>query len=205
VNPVLRTVLLSTPTARGTWDPSNKDADITLTNGNRTAAVVDNGGCKGTVFRSGGKRYFEIAFATDSFHAECGMGFANESQSVINPGDFGSPPSMSNGCYWRGGDFSGNIFYNGTSANTATQWGNGDTVSFAVDVANHLFWVAVNGLWQFSGNPAAGTNGKDYGSSVGAIAPWCSGRDSGRNDRFTLNCGTHPFSYAAPGGFAAWG
>jgi len=64
------------------------------------------------------------------------------------------------------GTILGNFYYNGTSTSTdATDWTNGDIVSIALDMDNYKIYMAVNGSWGGTSNPATGTGGYDFSSA----------------------------------------
>jgi hypothetical protein len=64
------------------------------------------------------------------------------------------------------GTLLGNWYYNGTSTSTdATDWTNGDIVSIALDMDNYKIYMAVNGSWAGTSNPATGSGGYDFSSA----------------------------------------
>lgn len=48
-------------------------------------------------------------------------------------------------------------YHTGAGADVTAQFNPGDVTMFAVDLDAGFFWYGVNGLWKWSGNPAAGT------------------------------------------------
>jgi len=64
------------------------------------------------------------------------------------------------------GTILGNFYYNGSAVSTdATDWTNGDIVSIALDMDNYKIYMAVNGSWGGTSNPATGTGGYDFSSA----------------------------------------
>jgi len=64
------------------------------------------------------------------------------------------------------GTILGNFYYNGSVVSTdATDWTNGDIVSIALDMDNYKIYMAVNGSWGGTSNPATGTGGYDFSSA----------------------------------------
>jgi hypothetical protein len=93
---------------------------------------------------------------------------------------------------------------NGGSAAYGSTWGSGDLIQVAYDVDNGKVWFGKNGVWQASGDPAAGTNpaytsvpaNLFFGASTYWITP---------DGVTTLNAnfGQRPFAYTPPTGFKA--
>lgn len=75
-----------------------------------------------------------------------------------------------------------------------------DVCSVAVDMDAGKIWFGKNGVWFYSGNPAAGT-GQAYSNLTGELTPAVSvyGNTSG----VTLNFGQTPFKYDPPAGFSS--
>ena len=67
----------------------------------------------------------------------------------------------------------GAIRVNGSTTATYSTFTIGDIISIAVDMDNGASYVAKNGTWQNSGNPASGA------SKTGAITTWTAGSISG--------------------------
>ena len=101
--------------------------------------------------------------------------------------------------------------------NTGTQWyengsllsktistlSAGGIIQFALDVDNQKIWVGINGTWQASGDPAAGTNPISSNLTSGQTwFPYLQFRSATSN--ISANFGQRPFTYTPPTGFNAW-
>ena len=115
-------------------------------NGNLT--VSNNSGRRSTIAVITGKWYWEFTPVSGA-----GSGWPLSGMYVSGAGT-----------YWPGYDGgsigyyqNGNIGFNGGTVLTVSSFTNGDVISFAYDADTGKFYVAKNGTWQNSGNPAAGT------------------------------------------------
>lgn len=180
-----------TPT---TWNPSDKSADITLSNGDLTAKSTNNGhDCARTIFSaSSGKWYWEFTIDYDS----------GSSGSVVGLGVAGSSLSSALG---NGNDEFG-YRSNGDKGNSYSfvpygdTWTTGDIIGIALDRDNGKVWFSKNGTWQDSGDPANGT-----GEAYSGINDTMFGMFSlyFTDEQITANFGASAFSYTAPTGFTA--
>src|SRR5262245_47172505 len=93
----------------GTWNPSDKSANVALSNGNLTAqgTTTADGGVRSTTSRSSGKYYFEIVWSSNAGGGDTGCGIAT---SGANLGSIGV--SAVNACLVF---VSGNIYFNGSN------------------------------------------------------------------------------------------
>ena len=116
---------------------------------------------------------------------------------------------------------SGNIHNDGVSLGYGDYWEQGDILGVALDLDNHKIWFSKNGVWQNSGDPAAGTD-KAFGSlpvmtfyPAGTVAGsgWSSWYYDGRWTmgalayscaNLTINVGDSAFSYTPPTDFLAY-
>lgn len=191
----IQQMLLSGAAAFSTWNPANVTTGATLSNGNLTltnGAGSGNRGALGTGGRSSGKLYLEM---------HCDMG-ATGSMGLVDATHIntGTTITASEGViYNSGGAFRWGA---GLSATGFTTYSTGNYVGLAIDIPNHLFWASVNGTY-VTGNPAAGTGGRDYGAGLGALFPFAVGFNT--NVTTTLNVGATAFNTAPPSGFSAWG
>jgi hypothetical protein len=83
----------------------------------------------------------------------------------------------------------------------------GDTLMFAVDPANHQWWIGKNGTWYNSGNPGTGVNPTNTtlnSSFEYSFAPTVSIYGAaGPVGSVTANFGQAAFTYTVPTGFQA--
>lgn len=177
-----------------TWNPSDKDADITLSNGDRDTAGAGAGSVRCVLGRSSGKYYWEVTIITGS-PGNLFIGMANGTFSLST--------------YPGAGASSAGIASYGNSVNTWTKAQTGtfplalnDVVMFAADVTTGYLWVGLNGTWQLSGDPDAGTTPWVTGISgtvyptIGYVGAYSTG---GR-----ISTKTAELTYSPPTGFSQW-
>ena len=191
-----------------TWNPSDKSANVVLSNGNLTAATTSTNsadqGVRSTTSKSSGKFYFEVSFPGPApFGADTGAGLTIASTILTSVGS-----SVANSIIAYGP--TGNIYYNGS--NTSISIGAaaiGDVAGFALDLANQRVWVRRNGgNWNNSGtaNPAANVGGINISAvftSNAAYALYCCNSNNASGP-YTTNFGATTFAFAAPSGFSGW-
>ena len=117
---------------------------------------------------------------------------------------------------WRATN--GQLYYRNSVLATYSSYTTGDIISYAYDADTGKLWIAKNGTWQNSGNPAAGTgNVATLDTSYGwtpAISGYNSGAEInfGQDSTFQGNTtaggnadgnGYGDFKYAPPSGFVA--
>lgn len=183
-----RRALLYTPPvvvaggATTTWNPSDKNANVALSNGDLTvsrSSGTGDAGVRSVASTSTAKVYWETTVdAQVSGGGNCSpTGIANSSWALTWIGNAGS-----------------------TGANGPTA---GQVWSQALDATARKFWTRVDGgAWAPSGDPAAGTGGQDVSAITGAIfaANWV----KATGDIFTTNFGASAYSYTPPSGFGNW-
>jgi len=189
------------PVIGTTWNPSDKAAAITLSNGNLTATGTINAAdvdrnARGISGKSSGKWYFECAFSALGTYV--GIGVAN-STAPLNTTYIGQDV---NG--W--GAFStGGSYHNAVASVTAIfpTFVANNIIMVALDMDNGKVWMGVNGTWPSSGDPAAGTN-YSWNGITGTIYPAIGLKNVLTAAVGTANFGTTPFTYTPPSGFFAW-
>ena len=184
-------VSLGIPTA---WDPANVGTGIVLSNANLTE-IMPGGtavGGRSVLGVTTGKWYWEVTVGASAAPAQNEIGVCNASYNVNTELD----TSTHGWCYYGA---TGRIYNNGSIAGPFSTFGAGDVISIAIDVPNNLLWVAKNGVWQNSGNPAAGT-GYVTNTLTGTIyAAFGAGNTSTPSQ--TANFGATAFAYTVPTGF----
>jgi|GEM_PF-6229583 len=187
-------------TTPATWDPDNKHADLTLSNGNRTFSGT--GGWKTAIAnmgKSSGKWYWEITSST--YRQAIGVVPATFSTSQY-PGQV----SGSWGCYIYVYN-NGQVRNEGTLVNLYLQdIDSPAVVGVALDLDNGKIWYRENAGWGFisgvRGNPAAGTNPAGTFTVSNDLYPAVAGGNvSGYN--VTINAGQESFTYSVPTGFSS--
>jgi hypothetical protein len=198
--------------ATNTLNPSDTAANITLTNGNRTATkstAAAWASIRAVASKTTGLWYFEFTSAASvTSGGGTAVGVSSGTASLtIAAGDQQSPSDV---IVARDG---GTIEYNNAaSVNDVTHfaWNTGSvTVQIAVDVGSRLFWAKpLNGTalgWNNSGsaNPATGTGGISFAGS-GAVFPVVGLFSNTTPDAGTINFGQTGFSGSVPSGFSSW-
>ena len=177
-----------------TWNPADKDASITLSNGDMTVAGTSNHiagrGFLGIDLDAGGSAYFEAN--CDTAHGYLGVGRAAAPLSATN--------IQHNSNTW--------VFDPAAGLGTNTSWSfSGVTLAIndtlMVAVKGTELWWGKNGVWMASGDPAAGTNAA-FSNLSGIVYPFYVG--AGPDGQFTCNFGQSAFTSTPPAGFTAgWG
>ena len=175
------------------WNPSDKSADITLSGGDLIATCAVEGwtSVRSLFGTSSGKWYWEITIDDITNHygevavGDSGVGLDDE------------PGVDVDGYAYRGfGDKMNNDVYTGYGDSFAA----GDVISVALDMDAGKIWWGKDGVWQASGNPAAGTN-EAYSGIVGTFhAMICIYHAS---KYMTANFGASAFSHSVPSGFTS--
>ena len=175
-----------------TWNPSDKSANITLSNGNLTATSTSTSwkSVRATDFKSSGKWYWEITItvAASTYNI---LG-AGTSSATID----GYCGNDAYGYGYLGKD--GNKFHSASSEVYGATFTLNDVIGVALDLDNGKIWFSKNGVWQDSGDPAAGTN-EAYSGLSGSFYPMSSPYTS--TNAATANFGCTAFSYSMPAGF----
>lgn len=165
-----------------TWNPSDKNANIILSNGNLRAATDSgtNGLVRSTIGKSSGKWYWE--YTTESV---AGMiGIANASATLA-----GYPGADSNG---RGYFHTGNIYVNsaGTSYGVGYTYDLGKVIGVALDMDAGSIGFYVNGAYQgLAFTPLSGV----FFAAAGGVG--------GPTIYYNMNFGATPFVHPVPAGF----
>lgn len=176
-----------------TWDSANKDADITLSNGDLTASITspNSGAVRGTVSKSSGILYYEVTMdyaviqATYLGHLP---GVGNASATLTNS----FPGANTNSYGYSPGD---RELYTG---GTGTAHGRTSDVYLGVGLsAGNLFFVA----------DGAGQSSAYTGLTATVFPAWGPGSGTGAYQAL-LNTGGTAFAYEAQrvaSGLSAWG
>lgn len=177
-----------------TWNPSDKTANATLSNGNLTMTNAAEGwnAARSTVSVTEGKWYWEITLTTDQ---DTATGTALSTAVLDNPFFFNTDG-------WAYNAANGNKRANGVDSAYGNATSDGDVMSIALDMDNGKLWWGINGTWQASGDPAAGTNAAFTTGIAGTRQYACdAGYPNGSNR--TANFGATAFAHAVPTGFNA--
>ncbi len=198
-----------------TWNPSDKDSLVALSNGDLTATVSSGSAwsmVRGTTSQTTGKKYFEVTVTTPTAPSTnfSDVGLADATQALNT---FVGSSTHSFGCT-SGTPINGEPFYNGSSTGAAcyqTFSTPGNIIRIAVDLSGNLWWSRATSDTQWnddpSADPATGVNGLALHIAGGtAVFPAFSGDSVSASVVATLNTDgvCTAFAGTVPSGFAAW-
>ena len=175
-----------------TFNSALRRTSTTFSNGNlQLAAAAYYRSGVATISLDNGKWYYEAEIITDSDNGYSMVGVTTVPNGQTYPG----ANSGTDGFGW----------YSATGAlhpsgGTYSSWAVGDIVSVAYDSTTRNTWIAKNGVWQNSGDPAAGTG--SVFTIGGTNTPYFS-TATGINGVITANFGQRPFTYTPPTGYKA--
>lgn len=187
-----------TPSGGVTWNPADKGGNITLGGFNLTAQ--GNGGVfnsvRATTSRSTGKYHWENVATGTSVSAVSVVGFGTSSMSLTS---YVGNSATSVGIQVSNGSISANGFSCGS---TGVTFAASDVMAFEVDLDAKKIWLAKNGTWVASGNPAAGTNPLCTWTGTLTLYPAWSSSDNVNNGLARFAAGS--FTTTISSGFSAW-
>ena len=184
----------------GTLSPLWKGSLQTLSNGNLTSSKSSGTNISdvwGNFGMTSGKWYFECSVTSLAATVYIGVG---------QGGGTGEPTddlAVSPASYFYG-SATGEKFYGGTGSAYGNAYVEGDLVACAIDMDNGKIWWAKNGIWQASGDPAAGTNAA-YTDLLtrgnNAFLAFASTNGASNSNTLNWNFGQRPFGNTPPVGF----
>jgi hypothetical protein len=151
------------------WNPSDKNAEISLSNNNLTATKTTSNSLKSVRANASiphtGSMYFEVlaVSVTVSTFALVGVGTGSASLASFVGND-------ANG--WGYYEDTGQKYTNNVASSYGSSWPTDGTV-IGVAFKNGSVWFAKNNVWQNSGDPAANT-GAAFTGITGTIYPMLS-------------------------------
>lgn len=178
------------------WDPANKGDWVVLSGANKVArgqGAAQSNSVRSVTSHAVGKRYAEIV--VDG--ADMAFGIVNAVSSMQALGVVGED---ANSLGYYAGD--GTIYENGAGTLYGAVLALGNILGIAVDLDLRRIYFSVNGVWQNSGDPVAGTNYYPF-DSAGAMF-LCITPGNYLNTS-TLRTALADFTYAPPTGYSAWG
>jgi hypothetical protein len=200
----------TTPT---TWNPSDKDSHVALSNGNLEATqstdVGNYDGVRSTTSWGSTQRYFEVTLTllgSGNSHRGWIVGLADSSAAISTTG---YPGSDAHGVGAQMGDLN-DVLYNGgqifTFNGSVTQ---GDVYGIAVDVNKGLWWIkniTASSNWNNNAgaDPVAGVLGYGLADLNDVFVQWAGAYASSTADAATLNVGAASFTGSLPSGYAPW-
>lgn len=172
------------------WNSADKNAAITLSNGDRDATGGTLVSVRGLLGRSSGKYYFECIPQSSAANFWCGFGTSGANLASY-PGNSASSAGLAS---------SGNAVNTWTKDQAGTfSIAAGDVLGFALDMGVGYGWMSKNNVWQLTGNPAAGTN-QWISGVTGTVYPFCA--PGGATARISTK--TSELTYSPPSGFSQW-
>lgn len=179
-----------------TWNPADKNANVSLSNGNLTATGTASGfeGVRGTTNTVSSKKYFEISFSAAADITQVGVAIGNASASLSTYND-------SNSIGWFG---SGSVFHSGATVDSAASFTAGQTLLIAFNASSNLVFFAVGaGSWNNIGaDPTTGSGGISTSAVTGPFLPLLI--LDAVNDAATVNFGASGYAFTPPSGYGNW-
>lgn len=167
-----------------TWNPADKQVNLTLSGGNLTGAVStpNSGGVRATIGKNSGKWYWEVVFSnipTLSSYFGCGLTLAAAGYQ---------PGQIANSAGYIRDSSGGYLFQNGSLVSTVTA---GATLGFAFDADAQTLQILVSNVPQ----------GTLTGLSASALFPTAFIDATDNLNTFTANFGATTLTYTPPSGF----
>ena len=182
-----------------TWNASDKDVDVTLSNGNLTATIASTvtGGVRATTGKSSGKYYFEVTMPTWG-NPNSGPGIA------LATTPFPWPNTNITVAYVTK---NGPININGAGVGTIGSSAGGEVISIAVDLDAKKIWFRKSpaGNWDnnVSHNPATGAGGFSIATNMSGVVFPAMDFVGPTAETAIANFGASAFVGAVPSGFTA--
>ena len=178
-----------------TLNPSDKNANVTLSNGNLTATIGDstNGGVRALTALSSGKYYWEVSYGSSGFSPQLRVGIAESTYNLS--ASLGTAGVDS----WGYNLNDGSVMNDSNQITMCSTGAPGDVAMVALDLDNDRAWFGLNGTW-CSGDPSAGTSPTITGlSATYYVAIYSAGVGGG--ETATMVFSDSDFSYSRPSGF----
>ena len=143
-----------------------------------------------------GKWYGEFTVTTSAGAASCMIG-------ILPPADYSTGNFYVGSLSTNYGYLNdGNKYNNGSATAYGSSYTSGDVIGIAYDGDNNKVWFSKNGVWQASGDPAAGTNAA-FTTTSGANFLFVAGAAGVTAATYQVNFGQRAFAYTPPTGFKA--
>lgn len=192
------------PAGGTTFNPSDKSANVTLSNGNLTMTynTSPDAGVRSVASTSSAKIYFEATITAGFASADNGVGISIAGEAFTNLGAnaAGGALVFPSGNIWVNGT---NTLATGVTFNSVTT-----TLGIAFDATADLFWVTKDGIhWNstssVTNNPATGIGGVSFSALSGQamFGVVTVGGSAGTAHTWTANFGGSAYSFTPPVGF----
>lgn len=170
-----------------TWNSSDKDSSVALSNSNLTATFSGSaGGVRATTGKSSGKWYWEVTVTSWGSPGPATIGVADSSAALTT--------ILGNDIHGWSYNSNGNEFHNASATAYAATFTTGDVIGVALDLSAGTITFYKNGTSQ----------GVAYSSLSGTLYPACSNGNSSALV-LTANFGATAFAYSIPAGYSAFG
>ncbi len=182
------------------WNPSDKDASLTLSNSDRTVLKVSGQDVFSAVRSTAGatvKRYAEVIIDVGATSPFITVGLANGSM----PLNYAVGQDANSWSYYES---TGEKYTGNTTSAFGAAFSSGDVVGVAYDPAAGKVWFSKNNVWQASGNPAAGSNPAFSGLASGLFLAIAMNRSAAPAHQITGRFVAADLDYSPPAGFTAW-
>jgi hypothetical protein len=194
----------ATVTAAGvvnnTWNPADKTASMTLSNGNLTAVGIANQGVRGQL-PAASKFYFEIKSAVAIWNGGLGIARSTANLGTVTVNAANAALVSTSG--------TGNVLFNSSTPVAGAALGGfaiNDVLCVAVDLVNQRIWFRKNaGNWNnnASADPASNVGGINIAAvfSAGTAYPLAA-TAVGTSSQAIANFGASSFAFTQPSGFS---
>jgi hypothetical protein len=186
-----------------TWNPSDKSANVALSNGNLTAqgTTTSDGGVRSTAPATPSKFYFEIVWSSNAGGGDTGCGVATSTAVLSSIGVSAVGAALV--------FVSGNIYVNGSNVGSIAMGSAPFTICVAVDLVNSRIWFrSGSGNWNNSGtaNPSTNTGGLNIAALFPTNPAYAVMAVNGSTvPTYTANFGGTTFAQTVPSGFSPFG
>lgn len=184
------------------WNPSETNANLTLSNGNLTATATAGNylNTLGDTSASAGNLYFELQNIVAG-NDDTGVGVA----SVLpTAGNYVGTDTNGIASYFK----SGGVYTDGHDVNSSDDTVTGDFAAVAISITNKLIWFysSATSRWNASAtaDPATGTGGISI-SGLASFTLYPAYTTDSTDDSGTLVTTSADFKLGLPTGFVAWG
>jgi len=171
------------------WNPLDKSASVVLSNNDLTATCSLSAwnSVRSTLPISSGKIYIEMTYSSGTYVM---IGFADADAPLGTTGFWADTAGYG---YHSS---TGNKFNNGANVAYGSSYSTGNVIGIALDMDAGKIWWSKNGVWQTSGDPAAGTSPAYTGltGNLYAVAGLYA-------SSLVANFGQSAFAYTVPSGF----
>ena len=179
-----------------TLNSVDKATQVTLADGNLQYGLSSNSytAVRSTFGVSSGKWYWEMSTVSGMGLNTCYVGITTNASNL----QVSAPPT--DGTTYTYISYTGNKAYTSSTSYGDTWNTNGRVIGVALDLDAGKIWWSRDGVWQASGDPAAGTN-EAFSGITGTWHPYVVFNDTSPNLLF--NFGQSAFTYTPPTDFVA--